>query len=113
LARARTLKQIRAQISALQSEAQRLEKLESPGIAKVAKLIRAYNLTAADLESALMSANARRGKSDKRRKVPVKYRDKNGNEWSGRGLTPRWLVAAERAGQKRDKFLVKTTKNPR
>jgi DNA-binding protein H-NS len=42
----------------------------------------------------------------KGRKAPVKYRDKSGNHWSGRGATPRWMVAAIKTGAKRDDFLV-------
>jgi DNA-binding protein H-NS len=50
-----------------------------------------------------------RGRSPK---VPVKYRDKNGNTWSGRGAQPRWMTAAIKAGAKRDDFLVgETSKN--
>ena len=40
------------------------------------------------------------------RKVPIKYRDKAGNTWAGRGAQPRWLTAAIKAGAKRDAFLV-------
>jgi DNA-binding protein H-NS len=42
----------------------------------------------------------------KGRKAPVKYRDKSGNRWSGRGATPRWMVAAMKTGATRDDFLV-------
>lgn len=35
----------------------------------------------------------------KGKKAPIKYRDKHGNKWSGRGMTPKWLVAAEKAGK--------------
>jgi hypothetical protein len=42
----------------------------------------------------------------KGRKVPVKYRDKSGNTWTGRGAQPRWMTAAIKAGAKRDDFLV-------
>jgi DNA-binding protein H-NS len=38
--------------------------------------------------------------------VPIKYRDKAGNTWAGRGAQPRWLTAAIKAGAKRDDFLV-------
>ena len=41
------------------------------------------------------------------KKAPIKYRDKQGNTWAGRGLAPKWLVAAEKAGRKREEFLVK------
>ena len=40
------------------------------------------------------------------KKAAVKYRDAKGNKWVGRGLAPKWLKAAEKAGQKRDTFLV-------
>jgi DNA-binding protein H-NS len=42
----------------------------------------------------------------KGRKAPVKYRDKSGNTWSGRGAQPRWMTAAIKDGAKRDDFLV-------
>jgi len=42
----------------------------------------------------------------KGRKAPIKYRDKSGNVWAGRGAQPRWLTAAIKAGAKRDDFLV-------
>ena len=42
----------------------------------------------------------------KGRKAKVKYRDKDGNHWSGRGAQPRWMTAAIKAGAKRDDFLV-------
>ena len=38
--------------------------------------------------------------------MPIKYRDKTGNTWAGRGAQPRWLTAAIKAGAKRDDFLV-------
>ena len=40
------------------------------------------------------------------RKAPVKYRDKAGNTWAGRGAKPRWLVAAVKGGKKIDDFLI-------
>ena len=40
------------------------------------------------------------------RRVAVKYRDKSGNTWSGRGAQPRWMTAAIKAGAKRADFLV-------
>jgi DNA-binding protein H-NS len=40
------------------------------------------------------------------RKAAVKYRDKEGNKWSGRGAQPRWMTAAIKGGAKRDDFLV-------
>ena len=40
-----------------------------------------------------------RGSSLKGRKVPVKYRDRSGNTWAGRGAQPRWLREKLKAGK--------------
>jgi DNA-binding protein H-NS len=54
-----------------------------------------------------LGKGGRRGTSPMRgRKVAIKYRDKSGNTWAGRGAQPRWLTAAIKAGAKRDDFLV-------
>ena len=43
-----------------------------------------------------------------KRKVAPKYKDpQSGATWSGRGLTPRWLAEREKAGAKREEFLIK------
>ena len=43
-----------------------------------------------------------------KRKVAPKYKDpQSGATWSGRGLTPRWLAEKEKAGAKREEFLIK------
>jgi DNA-binding protein H-NS len=43
----------------------------------------------------------KRGSTLKGRKAPIKYRDKHGNTWAGRGAQPRWLTAAIKAGARR------------
>lgn len=52
------------------------------------------------------ASSKKRIKRRKMAKVAIKYRDKNGNTWTGRGRTARWIVAAEKAGKKRESFLV-------
>ena len=39
-------------------------------------------------------------------KVPPKYRGPSGETWAGRGVKPRWLVAAMKGGKKLDDFLI-------
>jgi DNA-binding protein H-NS len=40
-------------------------------------------------------------------KVKPKYRDaKTGDTWAGRGVQPRWLTAALKAGKKLDDYLI-------
>src|SRR4029077_20932954 len=47
-----------------------------------------------------------RGSAMKGRKVPVKYRDKEGNTWAGRGAQPVWLREKLKAGSKLEDFAV-------
>jgi len=41
-----------------------------------------------------------------RKAVAAKYRDDQGNQWTGRGLKPRWLTAALAAGRRLEDFAV-------
>ena len=53
----------------------------------------------------------RRGRRSamKGRKVPIKYRDKSGNTWAGRGAQPVWLREKLKAGAKLEDFSVEKT----
>jgi DNA-binding protein H-NS len=71
---------------------------------------------AAQLEEQLSALGAevvtgRRGRRSamKGRRVPVKYRDKEGNTWAGRGAQPRWLSEKLKAGAKIEDFAVDKT----
>lgn len=70
-----------------------------------------HEVTLGELREAMGSSPARSAGTKKspsgRSKVAVKYKDSTGNTWTGRGLTPKWLKAAEKAGNKREDFLVK------
>jgi DNA-binding protein H-NS len=46
----------------------------------------------------------RRGSSLRGRKAPVKYRDRSGNTWAGRGAQPVWLREKLKAGAKLEDF---------
>jgi DNA-binding protein H-NS len=59
------------------------------------------------LGSAATPAKRGRGKARNvatRAKPAAKYRGPNGQEWSGRGRPPRWLVDAEAQGKQRSAF---------
>jgi len=47
-----------------------------------------------------------RGSSLKGWKVPVKFRDRSGNTWAGRGAQPVWLREKLKAGAKLEDFAV-------
>ena len=50
-------------------------------------------------------ATKRKGKL-KGSKVAAKYKGPNGETWSGRGLKPRWMTAAIKAGSKQEDFAI-------
>jgi DNA-binding protein H-NS len=50
-----------------------------------------------------------RGSAMKGRKVPAKYRDKEGHTWAGRGAQPVWLREKLKAGAKLEDFAVQKT----
>jgi DNA-binding protein H-NS len=50
--------------------------------------------------------STRKVRSDVGRKLALRYRGPNGEEWTGRGRPPSWLIALEGQGRKRDEFAV-------
>ncbi len=61
----------------------------------------------AELEKQLAAMDASsKGKSMKGTKVPPKYRSPSGETWAGRGVKPKWMVAAMKKGKKVDDFLI-------
>ena len=74
---------------------------------------RVLNQKAAELQEQLSMlggevSTGRRGRrsSLKGRKVAIKYRDKEGNTWAGRGAQPVWLREKMKAGAKLEDFAV-------
>jgi DNA-binding protein H-NS len=110
--RSKSLSAIRAQIRALEKRARTIESKADERITALAKLISRHSLSLADWKQAVaLSKGGKRSASSRAGKpVPVKYADDKGNTWTGRGRPPLWLVAAEKAGRKRDSFLVKAAK---
>ncbi len=75
--------------------------IRSNAIARVRELMTEHGLTVADL---VAKATLNAGASAKT-KVAAKYRDpQSGLTWSGRGLRPRWLVAAINEGKSLSDF---------
>lgn len=126
---AKSYEQLQSQIAALQKQADALRQKEAAGvIAQIKEAIVYYGLTAEDLGLAGASRSAgkkqaaakagrvktARGarKSAKGAKTAqpaangvAKYRDAQGNSWSGRGPRPGWFKAALAAGSKPEDLL--------
>ena len=114
--RSLTLKTIQARIAELQKKAKALETKAKPGVDKAVALIKKHKLTLADLKHAFSGKAGRPAKGAKKtkrvsklkgKKALVKFKDSNGNKWSGRGMTPKWILEAEKAGKGRSSFAVK------
>ena len=58
------------------------------------------------LGSEVGSGKKRRTSSLKGRKAAIKYRDKSGNTWAGRGAQPVWLREKLKAGARLEDFAV-------
>ena len=109
-----TVQQLTALIAA--AEAKRREIREGAVAALRAEMERKaaeLGVSAGDLfaqtarqETTGQGTRRRRPRSDAGAKPAVKYRGPGGEEWSGRGRTPRWLVAQEAEGRNREEFAV-------
>jgi DNA-binding protein H-NS len=109
--------ELKAQIAKLQARLERASGARNKAIREVMKQLQAHDITLAELKAALDGRagkgsarkprkTAKRASRLKGKKAPVKYRDAKGNTWAGRGNPPRWLVAAEKEGKKRQSFAV-------
>ena len=88
---------LEARIGKLKAEKQSSERAELK--AKLSAMAKEAGFTLDEL----FGDGRRRGKGT----VAVKYRDKNGNTWTGRGRMPRWMTAALKTrGAKREDFEV-------
>jgi DNA-binding protein H-NS len=101
---------IHAQIRMLEKQARKLEMGATKGLRAAAKVIAKHDLSMGDLKEAFSLSRGKNKRTAVRSKVAIKYADGNDNTWTGRGRTPLWLVAAEKAGKKREAFLVGVTK---
>jgi DNA-binding protein H-NS len=69
-----------------------------------------------ELERQLAALTPAKGRSIrigslKGRKVPPKYRSRDGETWAGRGQRPKWMVEALKKGRKIESFLIKRTRS--
>lgn len=119
---AKTYQQLQAEIEALTAKAEAMRQQEiQEVVGRIKEAISFYGLTAADLglASAGSAATCKRkprvaaaGPARAGRggtagsKVAIKYRDRAGNTWTGRGNQPRWLKAAIADGAKLEDFKV-------
>jgi DNA-binding protein H-NS len=96
------LKVIERKIKELESRAEALKAAERPGMEQLRDLVKKYRLTSANVHTALNGRNGKRWSGLAGRKLEPKYRNPANKQqtWSGRGLKPKWLVAAMKDARK-------------
>ena len=75
-------------------------------IDEIRRIMAEHGLTADDIAAARGRKAGAKPDGTERKAVAAKYRDDQGNQWTGRGLKPRWLTAALAAGRKLEDFAV-------
>jgi DNA-binding protein H-NS len=114
-----TFKDLQAQISALQAQAEQLRRTETGDvIAKIKEAIAYYGFNARDLglsaargpkpgiKASATRANAKR-KATRKVFGVAKYTDGADRTWTGRGKRPQWFVDALAAGKSAEGMLIK------
>ena len=96
---------LKARITALQKQLAVAENSKGPAVREVKALMKKLGVSMADLADPSAEKRVKVVKKPAQ-KVAVKYRDANGNTWTGRGKTPRWMTDAEKAGNKRGQYLI-------
>lgn len=114
---AKTFLQVQKQIEQLQREAEQLRKKEADGVlSRIKEAIAVYGFTAADLgfgkaagrPSVKAGVSIKKARKGKKPTAPApKFRDEQGNVWSGRGPRPAWFKAALEAGRSTGELMVK------
>ena len=109
---------IQSQIEKLQKQASDIRARElDRTVQEILATMRAFGITTKDLQSAISHSAKSKGKviakvaRNKNKKggaatVAAKYRGPNGETWSGRGLTPRWLAGLVAQGRKKEDFAI-------
>lgn len=119
---------IQSQIEKLQKQAAEIRSREfDKTVKEILAKMQAFGITLMDVQQAMGKSVKTRGKAKVKAdpgrqvaakragrkaakktgaKVPAKYRGPNGESWSGRGLTPRWLATLVAEGKSKESFAV-------
>lgn len=115
--------EIQSQIEKLQKQAQDIRSKEFANtVQDILAKMQAFGITTKDLQSTKLGKTEKtgRGKGKVAASKPVKvskksgvvvaakFRGPNGETWSGRGLTPKWLAALVAQGRTKEEFAIAT-----
>jgi len=100
-----SLIEIQNQITLLQQQANEIRTIElAQAIQEILSKMDFYGISVDDLDHA--KGRIRKTSVKSGNPAPVKFRGPNGETWTGRGLTPKWLSSRIAAGQSREDFAV-------
>lgn len=116
--------EIQSQIEKLQKQATEIKAREfHKTVQDILAKMQAFGITLKDLQPGKTRVGKAKGKIAKGAKsapkaakrteksgpaVAAKYRGPNGEAWSGRGLTPRWLTALVAQGKTKEEFFIQS-----
>lgn len=110
------LQDIQAQIEKLQKQANEIKSREfNKTVEEIRAQMQAFGISIKDLQSpparrklkTKRVADAGKEKIKRERSVvAAKYKGPNGETWSGRGLTPKWLAKLIAQGQSKEAFAI-------
>lgn len=108
---------IHAQIESLRKQAEAIRTKEfAATVAEIREKMAAFGITVKDLQAPAKGGRKTKsaGKAKTKKtasrtgsKVAAKYKGPNGETWSGRGLTPKWLTTLVGEGRSKEEFAVK------
>jgi len=97
--------EIQNQIEKLQQQAAEIRAQEfDKTVQEILAKMTAFGITLKDLES--VKGRVRKTVSTTSKPAAAKYTGPNGETWSGRGLTPRWLSALVAQGRSKEEFAI-------
>ena len=107
---------IQSQIEKLQKQASQIKAKEfHKTVREIREKMHAFGITIKDLQSAKkVKSNASPAKKSAKpaskrpagATVAAKYRGPDGQTWTGRGLSPRWMKALMEQGRSKEEFLI-------
>jgi DNA-binding protein H-NS len=108
---------LQSQIASLQKQADEIRTKEFQAtVVEIRQKMQAFGITVKDLQSTKSKpgrqakAGVKGAKPAKAKKpsaaVAAKYKGPNGETWSGRGLTPKWLASLVAAGGTKEQYLI-------
>jgi DNA-binding protein H-NS len=114
---------IQSQIEKLQKQANEIKAKDfNATVQEILTKMQAFGITVKDLQSPKATKLSKTGRAGKVKSsagkapkaarkagspVAAKFRGPNGETWSGRGLTPKWLASLVAQGQSKEAFAVK------